>query len=65
MSQIQMTDEQLYGNALLGIDQVKAIQHRHTMGSTLTPVEIRKLVDTALFSLAELEAQLRRDVDEL
>lgn len=62
MSEIQMTDEQRFGNVILTQDQVKALKHRYKMGSRLTNLEIEKLVETALFALEELEHQLRAEV---
>ena len=62
MSEIQMTDAQRFGNEVLSADQVKAIWHRYKMGSTPTNVELRKLIETALFALDELEHILRQEV---
>jgi hypothetical protein len=62
MSEIQMTDEQRFGNASLSQDQVKALKHRYKMGSSLTNKEVEKLIETALFALGELEHQLRQEV---
>ena len=62
MSQIQMTDGQKYGTDILGQDQVKALKHKHKSGQSLTNLELEKLLDTALFSLVELEHQLRQEI---
>ena len=63
MSEIQMSDEQRYGNRILTADQVKACNHRHKMGSRLTNLEIHKLLETTLFALEELEHQLRSTIE--